>query len=59
MNTVCIPAPPPPVKLTIVTCNGHVALVEVPYVDGRLRAKRATLEALFSVAPNHCRRANF
>lgn len=59
MFTVCVPAPPPPVKLTIVVCNGTAVLVEVPCVNGRPRAKRAALEALFAIDPAHCRRANF
>ena len=51
MFRVQVPPPPAPVKLTLVTCNGQVRLVEVPYVSGRPRAKRGALEALFNINP--------
>ena len=59
MFIVQVPPPPPPVKVTIVTCNGQARLVEVPYPNGRPRAKKGALEALFTLNPAHCRRANF
>lgn len=59
MFIVQVPAPPPPVKLTIVVCGGQVRLVEVPYPNGRPRAKRGALLALFNLNPTHCVRANF
>ena len=59
MFTVQVPPPPAPVKPTLVTCNGQVRLVEVPYPNGRPRAKRGALLALFNINPAHCVRTNF
>lgn len=52
MFTVNVPPPPPAMKLTLVQWNGQTVLVELPCVNGKTRAKRGALLALFTPPAN-------